>query len=304
VAPSFETGGFFEKDTTLVWIDPSDYVAAAATAEADLARAQLNLEKEKAEAEQAIEDWRNLGRGQPSDLVLRKPQLAEARAMVAAAHSALELAKLNLERTEVKAPYAGKIREKYVDVGQSVQRAASLASIYAVDYAEIRLPISDREAGLIDIPLAYRGETVIEEKPSVLLKFQFGGQPYTWEGVIDRVEDAIDTRSRLIYLVAQVADPYSRGSTPDRPPLRVGLFVEAEIQGIKVENAFTIPRLALIEKDTVLIIGTDSKLRSRKVTVIQSDENSAVITSGLEPGERICISPVEFVIEGMPVSID
>lgn len=303
VAPSFETGGFFEKNDVLVWIDPSDYIAAAAKAKADLARARLNLAQEKAESEQALEDWNNLGRGTPSDLVLRKPQLAEAHARVESARSDLELAELNLERTEIKAPYAGKIREKHVDVGQSVQRAASIASIYAVDYAEIRLPISDREAGLIDLPLAYRGETAPETKPKASLNSQFGGRQYTWEGIIDRVEDVIDTRSRLIYLVAQVADPYAWKNATDRPPLRVGLFVEAEIQGKTIENAFTIPRLALVEKDTVLVIGSDSKLRSRKVDVLQSDETSAVITSGLETGERICVSPVEFVIEEMPVSV-
>ena len=302
---NFQSGGFFEKGEVLVRLDASDYEAAVADATAALARAQLVLAEEEARVTQALEDWKELGWSQesPSDLVLRKPQLAEALANVDATRAALDLAKRNVERTQIKAPYSGRVREKMVDVGQSVDRSTVLANIYAVDYAEILLPISNQEVGLLNVPLQYRGESESADKPRVVLKAYFGGQTYRWEGLVDRTEAAIDTRSRLMYLIAQVPDPYGRGGEYDRPPLHVGLFVEAEIEGKVVSAAFEIPRTALVDKDTVLIIGPHDRLSSRRVKVVRTDRHRAVITEGLEAGERLCISPLEFFIEGMPVLV-
>ena len=305
LAPNFESGGFFEKGEVLIELDPLDYEVDAAEAAATLARAQLALAEEEARGIQALEDWKELGRSQdmPSDLVLRKPQLAEARANVVAAQATLELAKRNVDRTQIRAPYEGRVKQKNVDVGQSIERSTVLATIYAVDYAEIRLPIANQEASLLNLPLQYRDDSSPTDKPNVLLKGMFGGQVFTWEGVIDRTEGTIDTRSRLIYLIAQVADPYRQSDDHARPPLHIGLFVEAEIEGKAIPQVFEVPRTALVEKDTVLIVGPDDRMRSRKVKVLRTDVQTAVITEGLEAGERLCISPVEFVIEAMPVLI-
>ena len=303
VSSHFKSGGFFEKDEVLVQIDPVDYHAAEAEAAAELATSERVFAEEVARAQQALEDWEALGQGSAGDLVLRKPQLTEARSEVQAAAAELKRAQRNVERTQVKAPYDGRIQEKSVDVGQHVERATVLARIYAIDYAEIRLPLSNQEVALIDLPLPYQSPAVERSKPKVILTATFAGQRYQWEGFIDRVEGRIDVRSRLLYLVARVADPYRRKVVQDLPPLEMGLFVEAEIYGKWIEAAFVVPRAALFHTDRVLVIGDDRKLRSRNVRVVQTDDQVAVIDSGLKPGERICISPIPFFVEEMPVVV-
>ena len=153
VSAFFRGGSFFEKDEVLIELDDRDYRTALVTAEAALAQARLRLAEEEARSNQASEDWKRLGNGNaPSTLVLREPQLLEAKANVAAADGRLEQAQRNLERTRIRAPYAGRVLEKRVDVGQFVGPGTLLGRIYAVDYAEIRLPLAEWQLGFIELP--------------------------------------------------------------------------------------------------------------------------------------------------------
>ena len=128
VAPGFVGGGFFEKDEVLLRLDPHDYRQGVVEAEARVSQAKLRVTLEQAEAEVARREWEELGAGQGSPLTLREPQVADARATLAAAHAVLERARRDLERTEIRAPYAGRVRDKQVDVGQFVNRGAPLAT--------------------------------------------------------------------------------------------------------------------------------------------------------------------------------
>jgi RND family efflux transporter MFP subunit len=309
VAPVFEAGGVFAKGEILVRIDRSDYETAIAAARADVARSRLRLAEEEALAEQARRDWIKLGEGEASDLVLRQPQLAEVRAAAEAAEAALGQARRNLERTEVRAPYDGLVKEKFVDVGQYVTGLSgnALAVIYAIDFAEIRLPINDHELAYLEVS-GFNGEKSSNRKrPRVVLKAEFGGKSRRWEGVIDRTEGLIDARSRLVYVVAQVEDPYGMKSSNRGSPLPMGLFVEAQIDGKRIDEVFLLPRAAVVEGDRVLVVDNDNKLFARPVSIIQRDTRTVVIDDGLEDGERICLSPVEFVVKGMtvdPLEID
>jgi len=303
VAPVFEVGGVFQKGEVLVRIDRSDYETALSAARADVARARLRLAEEEALAEQAMRDWNKLGAGEASDLVLRQPQLAEVRAAAEAAKAALALARKNLERTEVRAPYDGIVKEKFVDVGQFVTGLSgnALAVIYAIDFAEIRLPINDHELAFLNVT-GFNGEKPSEEnRPAVVLKAEFGGKAQQWEGVVDRTEGLIDARSRLVYIVAQVEDPYRMKTPGVGSPLPMGLFVEAEIEGKVIHDIFLLPRSALIDGDRMLVVDPENRLYSRPVSVVKRDTRNVVVDDGLESGEQVCVSPVEFVVEGMAV---
>jgi RND family efflux transporter MFP subunit len=298
---AFEDGGFFEEGEILLTIDPRDYELAAVRARARVAEAQVRLEREEEEAKVARREWESLGEGEPTGLALREPQLAEARALIEAARADLQAAELDLERTRVRAPYAGRVREKLVDVGQYVTPGTRLAQVYAVDYAEVRLPIPDTDLAFIDLPLDYRGGGSGGRLPRVILRAEFAGRRHRWDARLVRTEGELDPRSRMVHVVARAGDPYGRGDDPDRPPLAVGMFVEAEILGREAHGVVVIPRSAFRGSDQVLVVDGNDRLRFRQVEVLKTDRERVIVSSGLADGERICLSPLEAVVDGMKV---
>ena len=304
ISPSFRDGGFFETGDILLRIDPRDYETALIAAEASLAQRQSALELEKAQHEQAVENWKLLGKGgKPNPLTLREPQLAEAKANVDSAHARVLEARRNLERTIIKAPYAGRILRKQVDVGQTVSPGNQLATIFAVDYVEVRLPILNEHLDFLDLPEDYRGEARASDQPSpkVILRGQFGSKEVTWTGKIIRAEGAYDPGSRQLFVVAQVDDPYSPAGT-GQPPLKVNQFVEAEILGDRLEEVFVIPRSAVRDGKEVLLIDAENKIRRRPILAVWRDRENIVVKEGLRAGEVLCLTPMTFAAEGAIVN--
>ena len=303
VSPSFVPGGFFEKDELLVGLDPRDAELAVTRAAADTARFATALQIEQEEARLAQAEWRQLGSGAPMPLVLREPQLAQARANLEASVAALQQAKLNLERTEIRAPYAGRVRKKNVDVGQFLRRGEALATIYAINYAEIRLPIPDEELAFFDTPMQFRGEAARAAGPRVVISAEFAGRRHRWDGTVVRMEGEIDPMSRMVYAVARVQNPYGRGANPDRPPLGIGMFVEAEILGRSYPGIAVLPRTAMHGENRIAVIDEENRLRFRNVDVLRVESNRVLILGGIETGERVCLSALETQVDGMEVRI-
>ena len=302
VSPSFAEGAFFEKGQVLFKVDPHDSRQAVVSARGEVARTRLQLAREEAEAEAAREEWSDLGRGEAATaLTLREPQLEDARAAVASAEANLTTAERNLERTQIRAPYSGRVRRKSVDVGQFVTIGAPVATIYAVDYAEARLPLPDDELAFVELPLHYRGETARQKGPRVTLKADFAGRTFEWTGEIVRTEGEIDPGSRMVNAVVEIKDPYGRGDDPNRPPLAVGLYVEAEIEGITAEAVAVLPRSALRGRDQVLVVTPEDRLEFRDVDLLRTTREEIYVRSGLKAGERVCLSPLEAVTDGMQV---
>ena len=305
VSPGLAAGGFFEEGEVLLKIDPHDYELALTRAQAEVAQAKLRLEQEKAEAAVAAEEWEDLGNGgSASPLVLREPQVAQTIAALQAAQAILEQAKRDLERTEIKAPFNGRVRHENVDAGQYVSRGVALAQLYSVDVAEVRLPIPNEDLAYVNIPLSYRdGSKPAASGPGVLLKTSWAGKEYVWKGWIVRTEGEIDTTTRMLYAVAQVKDPYAPGKDPQRPPLAVGMFIQAEIFGNKLDGGVVLPRAAIRGSDTVYVIDSKNKLHFRKVDIFKRERERVIVRSGLKKDEIICISPLETVVDGMEVRV-
>ncbi len=300
ISERLRTGAFFEAGDVLLQIDDRDYRAAVDVAEALLTQARAKLKEEQARVEQALRDWKRLGHGQAGELVLREPQLAAAQASIASATAQLGTARLNLERTRITAPYAGRVLEKRVDQGQVVSGGTSLASIYAVDYVEVRLPLNNRQLEFVDLPEQYRGgEFTSANSPAVTLSAQIGRSSYHWQGQIVRVEGAIDSRSRQLFVVAQVEDPYSLGPQGN-PPLKVGQFVEAQIQGRLLADVFVLPRTA-INQDQRLLLVEDNVLVARVVEPLWSDDRHVVVAQGLSAGEVLNLTPLGASANGLRV---
>ena len=304
VSPSFTSGGFFEENDPLVRIDPLDYRVALELARANLARAESELERETRE----LERQKNLAEkkiASPAKLDMAVTAERVARAARRQARASLEKAERDLERTEIRAPFKGRVRERTADVGQFVNRGTPMARLYATDFAEIRLPISDDELAFLDLPLWYRDDGANAEQATVELRAEFAGAEHTWEGQVVRTEGEIDPKTRMVHVIARVEDPYGRSG--DRPPLAVGLFVEAQILGHETEDVVTVPRAAMRGADQLLVADTEDRLRFRRVQVIRTGRDQVVIRSGLEPGDRVIVSTVEAAVDGMklrPVTSD
>jgi RND family efflux transporter MFP subunit len=244
-----------------------------------------------------------LGEGKPGALLAREPQLAEARAALASAEASLRSAELNLERCQILAPFAGRVRTKRADVGQFVNRGEEIARIYAVDYVEVRLPLTLDDLAYLDVPIDYRGETPTRQGPRVILRARLGALQHEWEGRIVRVEGEIDSRTRMLNVVARVDDPYVRSADSDRPPLAVGLFVDAEIEGRQVRQVRRAPRAALRVDERLMVVDSGSRLRFRAVELLRLEGDEVVFRDGFEPGDRVCVSPLEVAVDGMVVLV-
>jgi RND family efflux transporter MFP subunit len=303
VSPSFVAGGFFEASDLLLRIDDHDYRQALIRSRARVTQAEVRLAQERAEAEVARSEWEDLGAGAgaASPLTLRQPQIADAEAVLAAANAEVEQALRNLERTEIRAPYAGRVRNKQVDVGQFVTRGSPLGMIYAIDRAEIRLPLPDDELAFVDLPSVYRGESGNAPGPEVILRANFAGRVHEWTGRIVRTEGEIDPRSRMVHAIASVDDPYARGDDPDRAPLAAGMYVDAEILGHVAKKVTRLPRSAVRDGDRVLILDDDDRVWFRDVRVLRRDHESVLVSAGLADGDRLCVSSLAAVIDGMRV---
>lgn len=301
VSPNFRNGAFFEAGEILLTLDKRDYVAAETEAAASLARSEATYKLEQARAAQALASWRDLGRGgEPSELTLRKPQLAQAKAESEAASARLERARRDLERTSIEAPYAGYVRQKSVDLGQYVSPGTPLGEIFAVDYVEVRLPLDPSDLRFIDLPDQLRsGEEPEEHQPDVELE-DTNGSGFTWQGKVVRAEGEFDARSRKLFVIAQIVDPYAL-QTAGRPPLKVGQFVKGKITAKELQDVFVIPERAVRFGREVKVIDQDDRIRFREVTVVWSDLPDLVVRDGLEDGDRICLTTLPFAVEGAKV---
>ena len=302
VSSSFAEGGFFEEGDVLVKIDPFDYEQALISARSQLAQARLRLAQEQAEAEVAEREWNDLGRGDPRELTLRKPQLDEAQAAIDAAEAGVTRAERDLERAEIVAPYAGRVRQKNVDIGQFVRVGDMIATVYAVDIAEIRLPLPDDQIAYLDLPLSYRGGRQ-QIQPAVTLRATFAGETHEWQGRVVRTESEIDPVSRMVHVVAEVSDPYAPSENPNQPPLAVGMYVEAEIEGRLLQNIAAIPRAALRGRDQVLVVSVNEQLEFRDVAILRSTTDAIYVQNGLSDGELIVVSPLDTPTDGMRIQV-
>ncbi len=300
-AENFVNGGAFDKDDTLIRIEDADYRAAAAGAKARVAQAEEALRREEAEGALARRDYEDLGReDDPTELALRIPQLAQARANFDAAKAEHTAALLNLERTRIRAPFTGRVRERIAGVGQFVSPGAQLGRIFSTDVAEIRLPLTDSDLTKLGLPIAFVATDENPGPPVALTAFVAGAE-HEWTGRIARADGSIDAATRQVFVVAVVDDPYGAGADGDMP-LIMGLFVDATIRGKPFHNAIVLPRSALYGRDTVYVIADDATLDRRTIHIVSTDRDTITVSGGISAGERIAVSPLRGADHGDKVS--
>jgi len=304
VSPDFVAGGFFHQGEVLLQIDPSDYEAGFKRAEAALASREAKLADETARSEQALKDWKNMGKqGQPSDLGLRKPQMADAKANVSAAEADVQKARRDLERTRITVPYDGLVRQKAVDIGQYVTPGTRLGTTFAIDTAEVRLPLTNSDLNYLELP----SETEVKNKdktyPPVTLSVERAGRTDQWQARIIRTEGVVDEISRVIYAVAQVVDPYRVLGESVQKELKIGTFVNAEIKGLPAENVVVLPRYVLRADNTVMVVNDENKLDILPVTVLRAEPKKVYLKGGINAGAKVITTTLDAPVPGTNLAI-
>jgi len=294
---SFVRGGFVKKGQLLARIDPSDYEASLMDAQANLASAKAAFKKELAQGKVAETEWKRITDTSPTELSLRKPQLAQELARVKAAQASVLRAKRNLERTEIKAPYDAMLDSRQIGLGSFVSMGSPVGKLLGTAVAEVRLPVADNQLKF----LAEQGKNA-----QVALLGTFAGEKMQWQANIARGEGVIDTSSRMSYLVAQINDPYRLKTSTDnalqKKPLRFGSYVNAQISGLNLASATLIPRHLVVE-GKVPTLDSESKLHFVTVNIVRQEGANVVVSEGLLEGDQLIVSALDYPVDGMKLAL-
>ena len=289
-----QSGSSFDKGDTLLVLDQRDFELALIAAQSSMYQAQVVYERELAESEVAKKEWSNINGGKASNLALRKPQLDQAKAALAAAEANYQRALLNVERTFILAPFKGRVRNEYVDVGMVVSPGIPLAQIYAVDMVEVTLPIAESDIKFLSIPLDGR-MVPFSKQPGMTLSSSFAGFTQRWNGKILRSAAEIDSRTRMLSVIGQVPVKPSKQSTV---PIKVGMFVNATIEGRSFNDIFVIPR-EKVRDGEVWVLNNEGILSKREVSVLRYEKDKALISNGFEAGDKVLLTRLDVLVEGM-----
>ena len=308
ISPKLEAGGYVAADEPLLRLDSSDYEIALARSEAALRQAIA----EESHASAEYERLRELGeRRLASESQI---QNAERLANVTAARineieTQLRQATIDLERTEVRAPFDAIVQSRRVELGQFANRAENIAVMFGADEVEVRLPLAIRQLGYLDVPLDFRGELDRRVAPAVRLEGLYGGRQHVWFGRMVRTEATIDPDSNTVQSIVRVIQPQElenrqadkqQGAT-NIIPLPIGLFVEAFISGREIDDIIALPRAVIRNNNQVLVVDAENKMHYREVEIFRFEEERVLISGGLAPGEIVCVSPIQAVVNGMTV---
>ena len=294
VSRKIQSGSSFDKGDTLLVLDQRDFELALIAAQSSMYQAQVVYERELAESEVAKKEWGNINGGKASNLALRKPQLDQAKAALAAAEANYQRALLNVERTYILAPFKGRVRNEYVDVGMVVSPGIPLAQIYAVDMVEVTLPIAESDIKFLSIPLDGR-MVPFSKQPGMTLSSSFAGFTQRWNGKILRSAAEIDSRTRMLSVIGQVSVKPSKQSTV---PIKVGMFVNATIEGRSFNDIFVIPR-EKVRDGEVWVLNNEGILSKREVSVLRYEKDKALISKGFEVGDKVLLTRLDVLVEGM-----
>ncbi len=300
VAPEMVNGGFFEAHQILITIDPRDYELAVQKTAAAVERTKVKLEQETAEADVVRKEWRQMRPGEEptSPLVFREPQIRQARAELQAALADLDVAKLKLERTEISLPFNGRIITETVEEGQFLAIGKYIAEVYATDKVEIPVPLENAQLAWFDAPLNSPNSDESAKDAVVDIFADFAGQRRQWTGTVVRTEARIDNRSRMVYVIVEVNNPFEIKG--DRIPLTPGMYVNVEIAGNILKNVFTVPGGALHNENKLWVIDNGS-LKFVSVDITLRQRENVYVSAGLDDNQVIVTSSLDVVVEGMKV---
>lgn len=296
LSEKFLTGNTFKKGELLAEIEPIIYQQALANAQANLADAQLALAQEELNSNQAAQEWQQSGLAneQASELVLRKPHLAAAKAKFIMAKKAVEKAHYDLAQTQLIAPFDALVVSKQVQAGSNVQTGTRLAELYDVSLFEVSLPLSSQQWQLLP-----KAKNIAGQLSGIEVHLTDESSQEQWLAKIDRFEQHLDNKSRQRALVAVVEQPIALTA-----PLFPGSFVKATIKGEEIAQLWKLPASALIDNHTVWQVNNEDLLVHLPIKVMFSEKNAVYVkpTSDIEEA-KIVNRPLSSYLVNMKVVV-
>lgn len=294
----FSEGSSVLAGEILAKIDDTDLQLQYKSALLQLANAEVQYSLQVAESEVAKEAWDKLGKGKGSDLALKKPQLKQTEALMEVAKAQVNSAKKKLNKTEIVAPYAGRIQSSNIDIGTTIVPGQPLGAMYTSSEIEVTLSVKDNDLQFLSIPMDGR-KLNPSEQAKVSIKSFYKGRNQTWEGKLERVDGVIDPITRMINLIAVFKNDFIE---TDKPSLPIGLFVEAQIDGVILKNVFRVPVNAISENNEVFIIDKNNQLQSRSILVLKKYNEFVIAKDNLKAGERLVITKLSTASNGITVN--
>jgi len=294
----FSEGSSVIEGEILAKIDDTDLQLQYKNALLQLANAEVQYSLQLAEAEVAKEAWEKIGDGVASDLTLKKPQIKQAEALLEVAKAQVSSAEKKLNKTEIVAPYAGRIQNVNIDLGTTIIPGQPVGAIYTSSEIEVTLAVKDNDLQFLSIPMDGR-KLDPSEQALVKIKSFYKGKNQTWIGRLERVDGVIDPITRMINLIAVFKNDFIE---TDKPNLPIGLFVEAQIDGIILNDVFSIPVNSISENNEVYIVNKDNELVSRQLSILKKYSDFVIVKNGLKAGERIVTSKLSTASNGIKVN--
>ncbi len=295
-AENWVNGGFFKKGEIILSVEDYYYQNQLARAKANFAQAKSGLVVEEGFSYVAKQEWEkrnaDVDNTSAKALALREPQLESMKAQFDAASADVVSAEHLLEKTKISAPFDGVVANKVVDVGQTISGGVGVADLYAIDVVEIRVPLTESQQAFLNLPALNQTTKIVAKA-----KYDTQNSKDVWKGFLVRTEGVLDPVTKVLNGVVQIKDPYGLNS-PIKKPLRLGAFVEVELEGKKIDNIFVIPRRLLYTGDIIWLVDSSNKLRSKAVKVLPVRDENVYIYEGIKAGERMVSEGAFGLIDG------
>jgi len=301
-------GGRVANNARLLRLDGRDYQLAVQSRSADVNRASLELQLEQRRQAIAEREWNNFGSetaaGAGTDegsesgraLALRQPQIQNAEVTVEAAESAVQQARLNLQRTTLRAPFNAMVLSETVDVGQYVAPGSQLVTLVGTDEAWVQVSLPVEALPSISFP-----ERDGEGSPAQV-RFDVGGQEVVRQGRVLRLLPDLDASGGMARILVSIDDPFAldrEGEDAPKVPLLLGSFVTVDIDVPAISDVVEVPRLAVRDGGKAFVMNDDDQLEIRELQIVWGREESVLVRDGLADGERVIISRVPTPVNGM-----
>jgi len=302
IHPEFTVGGYLKKGSEVLQIDPQDYKLALTLAKAMVKEAESKFKVLQAEAAAAKDEWREIYRNragknnEPSPLLIKKPQLTAAQAMLVAEKADVKKARLNLARTKISAPFNAIVRAKHVDIGSQVSGQDRLAELVGTDEYWIQASMPVDRLNWIIIP-----RNSGEPGSKVRIVYRNGIE---LTGTVIKLLGELEAEGRMARILVEIKDPLGLiFSEKKHPPLLIGEYVRMEIEGRQLKNVYRIPHTALRDNTHIWLVSNDGKLEIRSVEILWRDAQTVLLTDGLQPAEQLIVSDLSKPVNGMQLQV-
>ena len=289
LSDSFEAGSTVKQGQLLAKLDSTAYEQAVAQAKYDVASAQQALLEEQRQGEQALSEWQRSGlQGEPnSPLVLRKPQLASAKAKLQNAQQTLEKAQQDLDNTQIYAPFDGVVVSREIQPSSYVSAGGAIATLHSIDKIEIEVALSEKEWATLP--------QMDSENPWTATITDSTGRQQ-WLATVERSYQFVEQQTRQRSLVLVVDKPLEQAS-----PLFSGTFVQAQIQGTEIDNLWQLPASALSQQGEVWTVDAQGLLAKTAVTPLFEYQQHIYVSPIQDADTQVVIRPLSNYKAGMKV---